>query len=84
MFLVNHIQTLKEIIIMNNYTKLNENQLKAVNGGGYTYYGNGLYVDVKNGKSYVNWGQTWQEGAARAGKAYANGFGKILGGIGGR
>ena len=43
---------------MNNYTKLNENQLKAVNGGGYTYYGNGLYVDVKNGKSYVNWGQT--------------------------
>jgi hypothetical protein len=61
-----------------------ENGQKAITGGGYKYYGNGLYVDVKNGKSYVNWGQTWQEGAARAGKAYANGFGKILGGIGGR
>ena len=35
---------------MDNYTKLNENQLKNVKGGGYKYYGNGLYVDVKNGK----------------------------------
>ena len=43
---------------MDNYTKLNENQLKNVNGGGYKYYGNGLYVDAKNGKYYVNWGQT--------------------------
>ena len=43
---------------MDNYTKLNEDQLKNVNGGGYKYYGNGLYVDVKNGKYYVNWGQT--------------------------
>ena len=43
---------------MNNYTKLIENQLKDVNGGGYKYYGNGLYVDVKNGSSYVNWGET--------------------------
>ena len=43
---------------MNNYTKLNENQLKDVNGGGYKYYGNGLYVDVKNGSSYVNRGET--------------------------
>ena len=43
---------------MDNYTKLDENQLKNVNGGGYKYYGNGLYVDVKNGKYYVNWGQT--------------------------
>ena len=43
---------------MNNYTKLNENQLKDVNGGGYKYYGNGLYVDVKNGSIYVNWAET--------------------------
>ena len=43
---------------MDNYTKLDENQLKNVNGGGYKYYGNGLYIDVKNGKYYVNWGQT--------------------------
>ena len=43
---------------MDNYTKLDENQLKNVNGGGYKYYGNGLYVDVKNGKYYVNSGQT--------------------------
>ena len=42
---------------MNNYTKLNENQLKDVNGGGYKYYGNGLYVDVKNGSIYVNWAE---------------------------
>ena len=37
---------------------LDEKQLTAITGGGYKYYGNGLYVDVKNGKSYVNWGQT--------------------------
>ena len=43
---------------MDNYTKLNENQLKNVNGGGYKYYGNGLYVDVKNGSMYVNWAET--------------------------
>ena len=43
---------------MNNYTKLNENQLKDVNGGVYKYYGNGLYVDVKNGSIYVNWAET--------------------------
>ena len=43
---------------MKHYTTLDEKQLTAITGGGYKYYGNGLYVDVKNGKYYVNWGQT--------------------------
>ena len=43
---------------MKHYTMLDEKQPTAITGGGYKYYGNGLYVDVKNGKSYVNWGQT--------------------------
>lgn len=43
---------------MKHYTTLDEKQLTAITGGGYKYYGNGLYVDVKNGSIYVNWAET--------------------------
>ena len=38
--------------------EMTDDEMMYVDGGGYKYYGNGLYVDVKNGKYYVNWGQT--------------------------
>ena len=41
-----------------NYVEMTDDEMMYVDGGGYKYYGNGLYVDVKNGKYYVNWGQT--------------------------
>ena len=47
-----------EMVMPMNYVEMTDDEMMYVDGGGYKYYGNGLYVDVKNGKSYVNWGQT--------------------------
>jgi hypothetical protein len=47
-----------EMVMPMNYVEMTDEEMMYVDGGGYKYYGNGLYVDVKNGKYYVNWGQT--------------------------
>ncbi|XOQ37579.1 MAG: Bacteriocin-type signal sequence-containing protein [Lactococcus sp.] len=47
-----------EMVMPVNYVEMTDDEMMYVDGGGYKYYGNGLYVDVKNGKYYVNWGQT--------------------------
>ena len=47
-----------EMVMPVNYVEMTDEEMMYVDGGGYKYYGNGLYVDVKNGKYYVNWGQT--------------------------
>ena len=47
-----------EMVMPMNYVEMTDDEMMYVDGGGYKYYGNGLYVDVKNGKYYVNWGQT--------------------------
>ena len=47
-----------EMVMPVNYVEMTDDEMMYVDGGGYKYYGNGLYIDVKNGKYYVNWGQT--------------------------
>ena len=38
-----------EMVMPMNYVEMTDDEMMYVDGGGYKYYGNGLYVDVKIG-----------------------------------
>ncbi|WP_436667431.1 leucocin A/sakacin P family class II bacteriocin [Latilactobacillus sakei] len=55
---------------MNNYSAINELELKSIKGGKITHYANGVSCNTKTGTCSVNWNQA----ASGIGKIIVNGW----------